>query len=749
MPTGTTERLAAFVERLRARDDLAHHEHIAGAEPRLVEGAVAPPLKEALGALGVRALYAHQARALELLREGRNVVVMTPTASGKSLVYNVTVLEAALADAASRALYIFPLKGLEQDQAETLKALGAGLGMDNAFAIYDGDTSAYRRRKIRDNPPAVVITNPDMLHLALNPFHWKWAKFLGGLRYVVIDEIHTYRGVFGSHVAHVIRRLRRLAARYGSDPRFIACSATIANPAELARELTGADFELVSHSGAGRGPRDFIFIDPSRTETSPYTAAAGLFIDAVRSGLRTIAFTRARKITELLHAWVKDRAPDLAPHMASYRSGLLASQRRDVEKRLFSGELTGVISTSALELGVDIGGLDVCILVGYPGTVSSTWQRVGRAGRRGRPSAAVLVALNDALDRYFMRHPAEFFRRGHEAAVIDPLNPSIARAHLLCAAAEEKISDGEEVYGPDRFAPALGELEAMGLVRRSRYGNWYARERSPQRALSIRGAGEPFRILTVDGTPLGESGGSRVFRELHPGAVYLHGGEQYRVEVLDLDGRRALCRPVNVDYYTSALTEEQTDILAVRAQKRLRSTEFSLGELRVTETVTGYVKKDLFTGDVIDEYGLDLPSRTFDTEGLWFAVDDDTINGLGMRGLDAAGGLHAVEHAAIATLPLLALCDRMDLGGRSYYPFHPALGGAAVFIYDGFEGGIGLVRRGYALAEEWFEAALSLVEECACELSCPSCTQDPNCGNANDPLDRHAATFILKSLLES
>ncbi|MFQ5736495.1 MAG: DEAD/DEAH box helicase, partial [Thermodesulfobacteriota bacterium] len=465
----------AFIEELKERRDLreiVYHRVIPAREA--VYGQTAKPLRPevagALEALGVKRLYNHQARGIDLVRDGRNLVVMTPTASGKSLVYNIPVVEAMLDDPQARALYLFPLKGLEQDQLKAFKGLakrlpleaceareGGSRGRRRAFTpghaeIYDGDTTAYRRKKIRDSPPSVVLTNPDMLHLAINPFHQKWEHFFRNLRYVIIDEVHTYRGVFGSHVANVLRRLRRIAQLYGSDPVFIACSATIANPAELAGMLTGLDFELIDESGAPAGKRNFVFLNPS-PGTSPNTIATKAFISSIRAGFKTIAFTRARKMTELIHTWVKEGAPDVARNVSSYRAGFLPGERREIERKLFSGELSGVISTSALELGVDIGGLDVCVLAGYPGTISSTWQRSGRAGRSGRDSLIVMVAQPDALDQYFMHNPEDFFRRTAEAAVLDNENHPILKAHLMCAVAEAAMKESDGVYDVARLAP--------------------------------------------------------------------------------------------------------------------------------------------------------------------------------------------------------------------------------------------------------------------------------------------------------
>ncbi|MBI5885566.1 MAG: DEAD/DEAH box helicase [Deltaproteobacteria bacterium] len=719
-----------------------------------------PAVAAALAANGITRLFTHQAQGIDLIRAGCNTVVMTPAASGKSLIYNIPVVESVLDDPASRAIYLFPLKGLEQDQLKALRNLTDSITFPHEEAkarkrgyvpglceIYDGDTTDYKRTRIRSAPPGILLTNPDMLHLAILPFHQKWEEFFKNLKYVVIDEVHTYRGVFGSHVAQVLRRLRRIAALYGSSPQFIASSATIANPVELSEMLTGVEFELVTRSGAPTGRRNFIFINPALS-ASPYAIATKLFVEAVKNGFKTIAFTKARKVTELIHAWVRQAAPELEPVISSYRAGFLPAERRAIEARLFSEELSGVISTSALELGVDIGGLDVCILVGYPGTVASTWQRAGRAGRSGADSLIVMAAQADALDQYFMRNPEDFFKRRSEAAVIDTENPVILKPHLLCAAAEAVIKPNDLVYDPISRAPILRELETEGKVRYwAKGGVWYPRKKYPHREVSIREAGHTYMIVQEGGGLLGESSSSRVLHELHPGAVYLHKGMQYRVTTLDMDNRKVVCRPAaDLDYYTRPMTEETSEVISVTASNSLPGALINLGMVRITERVTGFRRRHISTNENLGEYELNLPEQVFTTMGIWTKVDEDALVNVKENGWSVAGSLHAVEHAAIAALPLFAMCDRMDLGGVSYV-FNPELESPAIFIYDGHEGGVGLARRGFECMEEWLTATRSLMEDCPCEVSCPSCTQDPKCGNNNEPLDKRGAIEIIRQWL--
>lgn len=758
--------LGPFTEAIKKRRDLqelVHHEVMPAQAASFGETSspLSSEVKKALEAMSIERLYSHQARGIDLIRQGLNTVIMTPTASGKSLIYNIPVIESILEDPNSHALYLFPLKGLEQDQlkafielaeyalpqAEGAKGKKTRSRPLNACEIYDGDTTAHRRKKIRDTPPAVVLTNPDMLHLAINAFHSKWEAFFKGLRYVIIDEVHTYRGVFGSHVAHVLRRLRRIANHYGADPVFIACSATIANPTELASMLTGLDFELVDSSGAPRGKRDVLFINPL-PEVSAYTIATRLFISSVRAGLKTIAFTKARKITELMHAWVKDGAKDLSPVISSYRAGFLPEERREIERRLFSGQMRGVITTSALELGVDIGGLDVCILVGYPGTISSTWQRSGRAGRSGRDSIIILVAMPDALDQYFMRNPSDFFRRGAEAAVLDHQNEVILKKHLLCAASEVNLKPSDLAYDTAVYGPILKELELEGKLRHwVKGGIWYPRVKFPHLDVSLREAGLPYTIVKDDGKALGESSGGRVFLELHPGAIYLHKGMQYRVTRLDMGEKKIWCRAADdINYYTRAITDETTEIVSTEASTDTAGTEILFGKIKVTERIVGYRKKELRTERNLGEFQLDLPPSVFTTAAIWMKVDDGVLAKIKAKGYSVTGALHGLEHAMIAALPLFAMCDRMDLGGVSYQ-FNPELEGPAIFIYDGHEGGVGLTKRGFGCIREWLEATLRLMEQCACEVACPSCTQDPKCGNNNEPLDKRGAIMILEKWL--
>jgi DEAD/DEAH box helicase domain-containing protein len=723
---------------------LAGEHSIPAMPPACAALTVREPLRKALSEKGIVQFYSHQSDAVDAIRKGENVLLMTPTASGKSLVYNIPVLEAALDDPRSRSIYIFPLKGLEQDQLKTLNELASSLGIENAGQIYDGDTRADKRREIRMNLPNVIFTNPDMLHLGLIPFHDKWESFFRNLRYIVIDEVHAYRGIFGSHVAHVLRRLRRICNLYGAAPQFISATATIANPEKHASNLTGLPFTIIDQSGAPSPAKHFYFLDPVE---SPYTLTAKLFADCIQNGLRTIVFAKSRKITELVYTWSMNYIPELRDRISPYRAGFLPAERRRIEERLFSGELLGVISTSALELGIDIGGLDCCILCGYPGSVSGTWQRAGRVGRQGQDSLVFLVAIRDALDQYFVRNPGLFFEKSHEAAVIDPENRNILRKHLICAASEIPLSPDETAWSGPVFSGSIDNLVAEGAIAKSKKTDvWISTRKRPQREVDIRGIGERFMFLNTSGRVIGETGSGRVFREAFPGAIYLHRGKQYRVDELDLIRKKAVCSEVNANYYTQPLSSGSTEIIEEIKKRDCHGVTLHWGMLRITEKVTAYDKKRSYDNARISTIPLDLPERIFQTEGIWFKVANPLMVELESAGMDPGGSLHAVEHALIACMPLFSLCDRGDIGGLSHTRF-PEFGSPAIFIYDGHEGGIGLSTRAFEIFETMLNATLKMLDDCPCSSGCPSCTQDPQCGNRNEPLDKKGAQFFIRQWL--
>ena len=742
-----------FVEDLKRHrfyaPQVAYHQYFPSQGARFGEWEckLSPALARILKRQGIGALYGHQADALGKVGQGKNVVIATPTASGKTLTYNLPVLEGLLRDPEAKALYIFPLKALEQDQLKTLQEFTAPLKgqIKGEAGIYDGDTSSYRRRKMREAIPPILITNPDMVHLSLLAFHTQWEGLFRHLRFVVIDELHTYKGIFGSHLAQVIRRLERVCDFYGSRPQYIACSATIANPRDFAEKLTGIPFESIEESGAPRAGRHFVFLNPA---SSPYTLAAKLFVECLDAGFRTLVFTQARKITELLYAWILKDRPQWKGQVSSYRAGFLPEERREIEAKLVSGELRGVISTSALELGIDIGGLDVCILVGYPGTISATWQRGGRVGRADRESMVALIAQPDALDQYFMRHPEDFFGRGFESAVVDPDNAVVVSKHLVCAGAEVPLRSDETLFPMQKYTPILDQLVTEGELLQSASGKeWFAHRLQPHRLVDIRSAGEGFTIFEEGSKRLiGQIGTPRVYSECHPGAIYLHRAESYRVKQLDQGKREVWAEAAEVDYYTKALSEKETEILAVVRTQPVSVFTACYGKLKVTERVRGFEKRRIFGQDLLSVHDLEMPSHIFETMGLWMVLPETLSAQVKEAGLHFMGGIHAIEHAAISLFPLFVLCDRNDVGGICY-PVHPQIEKPAIFIYDGYPGGVGLAEHGYGVLEALLRKTLELIRECPCLDGCPSCIHSPKCGSGNKPLDKLAAEYILRLLL--
>jgi DEAD/DEAH box helicase domain-containing protein len=729
---------------------IAHHRRDEGRPARFCEPARPFPheIARALSATGIDRLYAHQVQAIDAARAGQNVLVATPTASGKSLVFALPVLEAVLEGDGATAIFLYPTKALAQDQLAGLRTLSSATGRlrPPTFEIYDGDTADHDRRRIKQDPPDVLITNPDMLHAGILAYHADWSSFLSRLRFVVLDELHVYRGVFGAHVHHIVRRLRRLAALHGGAPRFVAASATIGFPGEFASTLADAPFTVVSESGAPTAGRDVLVVNP--VTVSPYTTAVRVVAEAARAKARTIAFTKARRVTELLHTWLAREAPELTRQVAPYRAGYLPEERRAIEKKLFSGELLAVLSTSALELGIDVGGLDVCVLVGYPGSRTSTWQRIGRVGRDGNDAVVVLIALPDALDQYLVAHPEELFDGAFERAVLDPWNRAVAGAHLVCAAAEEPLSAVEVSGFPDRGQGVVEDLVATGrLARDARGEKLISYRRRPQREVSPRSAGAPFVILeSGSGRLLGTIDGMRVWHECHPGAIYLHAGQSYRIEELDAEHRRVIAAHARVDYYTVVLGEKETRILERTEERALGSIPIGFGRLEVTVRIREFQKKRLFDGEPISTHPLEVPPLTYETTGLWIAVPDSLPGVFTEDGLHFMGGIHAAEHAAIGLFPLLAIADRGDVGGISY-TLHPQVGGPAIFLYDGVPGGAGLAERAFHDLEGLLRRTKELIFACPCDEGCPGCIQSPRCGNGNKPLDKRAAVRVLAVLL--
>jgi len=675
-------------------------------------------------------------------------VITSGTASGKSLAFNLPVLNSIAARPKDRALYLYPTKALAQDQARKLAQLRPpGL----REAIYDGDTPREERPAIRRRSN-LILTNPDMLHVALLPNHKGWGDFLANLEWVVVDEAHTYRGVFGSHVANVLRRLRRLARAYGREPRFLLASATIANPVELAERLVGTPFELVDDDGAPRAGREIAMWNPpliderSGTRRSALSEAADLLAELVSQDVRTICFLKSRRGIELIQRFARENLerrgkPELAKRIAPYRGGYTPQQRREIEARLAAGELLAVVATDALELGIDVGELDAAICTTFPGTVASLRQMWGRAGRRRR-GLAVYVAGQDALDQFFCRHPEEFLGRPVEAAILDHGNDQIASRHLIAAAYELPLTnEDDEIFGDgwreraERLV-AAGELRAVGgklmPLRPEFVANKIALRSASADSVAVieREAGEMLGLVEAE----------RAFTTIHPGAVYLHLGRSYEVDRLDIEERRALVSSFDGDWYTRPKKETEIYIERVHEQREVAGVQLNFGEVSVTEQVIAFQRVSVSDQEPIDIVALELPEQNFVTQALWYVLPDQLSGKLPTEAL--LGSLHATEHSQIAVLPLIAMCDRWDIGGLSTN-VHFQTGRSTIFIYDGHPGGVGITRRGYEEFERLLGDAERLIAECPCESGCPSCVQSPKCGNLNEPLHKAGALELM------
>jgi len=759
-----TAGLARLLTDPRRRDNVTHIERVPA---RTGQRAPWPDwtddvLRTRLRAAGIERPWEHQAAAAEHAWSGRGVVLATGTASGKSLAYLLPVLSRLLGDPSARAVYLAPTKALANDQLRAIRSLTL-TGV--RAATFDGDTPRPERDWVRAHA-TFVLTNPDMLHRGILPGHRRWASFLRGLRFVVVDECHGYRGVFGSHVAHVLRRLRRLCGRYGSSPTFILASATAADPGRSATALTGLDLAVVDTDTAPRGATDFALYSPPLTDLrgengapvrrSANAEAAEVLADLVADGVRTLAFVRSRRGAETVAASarralgeVSARAglpENLADRVAAYRAGYLPEERRALETDLRTGRLLGVAATNALELGVDVTGLDAVVLTGFPGTLASLWQQAGRAGRAGTDAFAVLVARDDPLDTYLVHHPAAVFGRPVEATVLDPGNPYVLGPQLECAAAEAPITDADVALFGDATRPILDDLVRRGRLRRRPTG-WYWTDRS-RPEVDIRGVGgPPVRIVELgNGRLLGTVDAAASHSAVHTGAAYLHQGVSYVVDTLDLDDGVALVEQVDLDWTTSA--RDVTDIRVVEATRRRPAdgVELVFGTVEVTNQVVSYQRRVIATGESLGEEPLDLPARQLVTRAVWYTVAEELLVAAGIEAADVPGAAHAAEHAAIGLLPLFATCDRWDIGGVST-ALHPDTLAMTVFVYDGHPGGAGFAERGFLRGPAWLAATRDAIAACECTRGCPSCVQSPKCGNGNNPLDKAGAERLLNLVL--
>ncbi len=776
VPSEDTSKITRFLRGIVSspgyRGQIAH---IADIPPREAEyrdpaEPLDPALKKALASLGVRRLYSHQAEAVDLIRKSRNVAVVTSTASGKSLCYNIPVLETLYHAPDSTALYMFPTKALAQDQ---LRALGdlvlrlPGGGERIRPGTYDGDTPRYARRKLRQDAN-VIMTNPDMLNQGILPYHSRWSRFFSNLEYVVIDEMHTYRGIFGSNVANVIRRLRRILKHYGADPVFILCSATIANPGELAENLIGAPVETLTRDGSPSGRKRFVLWNPPFLDKhkigrkSSNVEAHEVMVKLVESDVQTITFTKARVVAELILRYVRDalarRNPHLVDKISAYRAGYLPEERRRIEKALFSGRLLGVASTNALELGIDVGSLDASIIVGFPGTIASTWQQAGRAGRKTDESLVVFIAYNDPVDQYLMRHPGYFFDQTPENAVIGPDNPYILAGHLGCAAFELPLTKEDEAYFGDLTAPIVGVLEEVEKVKTIDGSTYWANTEFPAAALNLRTiSDDTFTIVDV-------TGGERVIgvvdsisapELVYPEGVYLHGGETYLVRELDLDGKIAYVERKEVDYYTQPVLDSSIRVTGEKRSTALNGLNVFYGDATVSWATTAFKKIRFYSMDSIGYGKLDLPTQHLETVSIWMYPGPGVTDVVKRRGRNPVEGLVGLKNVLINILPLFVMCDRQDIGGLVE---SSNTGRPAVFLYDRFKGGLGFSEKAFGLLPGILEAALDVIVECTCEGGCPSCVglpvlrppqhQDPDCGHGYPIPDKETARLILEEILE-
>jgi len=749
--------LDAFLASLQGDPRLIHVERLPTRSAQYAS--LAQPLPDAITKLlPADGLWSHQAEAIDHARSGQSVAIATGTASGKSLCFQLPIAEAISAGPLpATALLLFPTKALAQDQLRSFTDLNAPGVLASA---HDGDSTRDQRIWARNNAN-VILTNPEMLHHSMLPGHAKWGTFFKRLRYVVIDELHMLRGMFGSNVAHVLRRLRRLCAYYGAEPVFIFTSATIGDPAALASELCGLPVHSVTNDGSPCGERLFVLWDPAGVVEGdePVSASsnrdtAELMGALIRGGHRSIAFCRSRKGTELVAAEIQRRLPKkMSDTVRPYRGGYLTRERREIETELFSGALRGVVTTTALELGIDVGGLDACVLNGFPGTIASMWQQAGRAGRDAQQSIAILVAGDDQLDRWFMQHPTELFSRPPEPAVINPNNSYVLHPHLACAAFELPLTGEDERWWPNLLDDAVRELVLDDKLRirtptkRAPLGAVWSGSGRPTSGVGLRSANaNEVSIVTDNAMLIGTVDGARACRLVHPGSVYLHQGTAWRVTSLDLDDHVAYVEPHDGGEYTQPRTITDVAILSIDSERTVGGADLALGTVRVETQVIGYRRFDTFTREQLGNHDLVLPPSQLITRGFWYVLDDHLVSAAGIDLAALPGALHAIEHAGIGILPLFTICDRWDVGGFST-PLLAETGAPTIVIHDAAPGGSGIAELGFAAADSHLSATLDVIESCECTDGCPSCVQSPKCGNGNDPLDKHAATELLRTVL--
>ena len=727
------------------------------------------PIQEALSSLDIQRLHSHQAEAIEGIRAGKHTAIVTGTASGKTLCYNLPVLERLLAKPEAKALYLFPTKALAQDQVRGLRRLAdshEALADLVRCGTYDGDTPGPTRRKLR-REANIIMSNPDMLHQGILPYHSRWGSFFADLDFVVVDEIHSYRGIFGSNVANVLRRLNRICRHYSSSPTYVCCSATIANPAELAERLIGMPVTLVDRDGSPRGPKRFVLWNPPYLDTGKMERRSSneeghrLLVSLLRKKVQSIAFARTRIVAELLYRYTSEALekvnPSLADAVRPYRAGYLPEERREIERRLFSGELLGVTSTNALELGIDVGSLDASLIVGYPGTIASTWQQAGRAGRGTDEALVVLIAYNDPLDQYLMLRPQYLFGRSPEHAVVDPENPYLLAGHIRCAAFELPLREEDAEYFGGQVVPILEILDDLGQVNRIDNAWYWSSTNYPAAEVALRTQSDnTYTIMdTSDGnTVIGMVDAISAPETVYPGGVYLHEGSTHLVRELDLEARAAYVERREVDYYTQAILDSSIRAGKRQAEKEYGGGRLCYGEATVTWKTTAFKKIKFYTQENIGYSRLDLPPQHLETASCWFSPSAEALSVVSGHALKPIEGLVGVRNVAVNMLPLLAMCDRLDVGG---IVDSTNFGTPTLFLYDRYPGGLGFAERGYKLFESLMGECLETIEQCPCDQGCPSCVglaatqppqqMDPDLGRGYPIPDKAAALVLLSHLL--
>lgn len=692
-------------------------------------------VKQKLLNINIKELYKYQVNSYELINNRQNVAIISPTASGKTLAFHLPIYN--FLKKGEKAIYIYPTKALTRDQERQIY----NITPDIRTGIYDGDTPFEERKRTRESSQ-IIFTNPEMIHYSILPYHTNWSNFLSKLSFVVFDEAHIYNGIFGSNVASLIRRMKRVFKFYEKDVVFIFSSATVGNPDEFFKNLYGEDIKIISSNDAPRNKKIYFFMK-TPDDRSLYSEAIWIVELLIKSNYRGICFMKSRKGVELLYRYLRDKLDDEdKKRLLPYRAGYSKEKRRDIERKLLNGEISFVISTTALELGIDIGDLDVSLIVGYPGTISSFLQESGRSGRKST-GYTIFLGEKDPLNEYIVNHPEEIFEKGSENLIIDPYNTNLLKKHILCASYEIPIHKFDDFFFDDEIDLLIKENKLKDIEGRL----IPSISDMPHKYVTLRSFEEDdFVLFDENGKEIERIDEGRTFNEAHPGAVYYFEGDSFIVKDLDLRNKEIFLTKKDVDYYTQSLEINSTKIIKFLENKKRNDLNIFYGDLEVTSQVVGYQKRKPFTNDLIGEYPLELPSRVFETKGFWFYINDDIKRDVINSGYDFNGSIHALEHLLIGIFPLIAICDRRDLGGLSH-PIHPDTGRPTIFIYDSYPGGIGFSKKGFDYIEKLIGYGYDVINNCKCEDGCPSCIYSPKCGNKNKPLDKKGAILILKSIL--